>query len=65
WWEPQARPGDAEAIAAELLRAARWQGLEQVSVSGWGDATAAVHTALASTAPDTVRRHVHVREGVA
>jgi uncharacterized protein YcaQ len=65
WWEPQARPGDAEAIAAELLRAAQWQGLEQVSVSGWGDATAAVHTALASTAPDTVRRHVHVREGVA
>lgn len=65
WWEPQARPGDADAIATELLRAARWQGLDHVSVSGWGDATAAVHAALSADDTAAVRRHHHVREGVA
>ncbi len=64
WWEPQARPGDAEAIAAELALAATWQGLEHVSVSGWGDATAALHDALVagSASGPAVRRHVHARE---
>ena len=66
WWEPQARPGDAEPIAAELRLAATWQGLEHVSVSGWGDATTALHAALsavAGTGP-TVQRHVHAREAM-
>jgi len=62
WWEPQARPGDAEPIAEELALAASWQGLEHVSVSGWGDATGALHGALAAGAGSSVRRHVHTRE---
>lgn len=38
WWE-HGRPADAaERVAAELLTAARWQGLETISVSRWGDA---------------------------
>ncbi|MFT4258844.1 winged helix-turn-helix domain-containing protein [Microbacterium sp.] len=61
WWEPQARPSDdAERIAAELALAASWQGLEHVSVSGWGTAADDVHRAL-GTHP-SVRRHVHARE---
>ena len=64
WWEPQARPGDADAIAAELRLAATWQGLEHVSVSGWGDATTALHEALVAADPSSVRRHVHAREAV-
>ncbi|QYM65452.1 winged helix-turn-helix domain-containing protein [Microbacterium sp. Se5.02b] len=62
WWEPQARPGDAEAIASELALAAAWQGLEHVSVSGWGDATAALHAALTAHATTSVHRHLHARE---
>ncbi|WP_435743559.1 winged helix-turn-helix domain-containing protein [Microbacterium sp. PMB16] len=62
WWEPQARVEDAERIAAELALAATWQGLEHISVSGWGDATAAIHGALSTTAGSVVRRHVHTRE---
>ncbi|MGV2902750.1 winged helix-turn-helix domain-containing protein, partial [Microbacterium sp. AGC62] len=61
WWEPQAQPGDAEPVAAELALAAAWQGLERVSVSGWGDATAALHAALTG-AGGSVHRHVHARE---
>ena len=61
WWEPHARPEDAGAIAGELARAAAWQGLERVSVSGWGDASDAVASALHSHA-DGVERHVHPRE---
>lgn len=61
WWEPQAQPGDAEPVAAELALAAAWQGLEGVSVSGWGDATAALHAALTG-AGGSVHRHVHARE---
>jgi uncharacterized protein YcaQ len=39
WWEP-GRPADAAArVADELRAAARWQGLETISVSRWGDAT--------------------------
>lgn len=38
WWEP-GRPADAaERVADELRAAARWQGLESLSVSRWGDA---------------------------
>lgn len=66
WWEPQARQGDdAERIAAELALAARWQGLDHVSVSGWGTAADAVHAALDLMPDASVTRHVHVREGAA
>lgn len=61
WWEPQARPTDAEPLAAELVTAARWQGLERVSVSRWGDASEAVAAALGAAGGD-VQRHVHPRE---
>ena len=38
WWE-HGRPADAAArVADELRAAARWQGLESISVSRWGDA---------------------------
>ncbi|MFS0893158.1 winged helix-turn-helix domain-containing protein [Microbacterium sp. 179-I 3D3 NHS] len=62
WWEPQARPDDAEPIAAELALAASWQGLEHISVSGWGDATTAIHDSLRARADASVHRHTHVRE---
>ncbi|MFE1663904.1 winged helix-turn-helix domain-containing protein [Microbacterium sp. P02] len=40
WWE-RGRPTDAaERVAHELRVAARWQGLENIAVSRWGDATA-------------------------
>ncbi|MBS1907841.1 MAG: YcaQ family DNA glycosylase [Actinobacteria bacterium] len=57
WWEPQSRPAeDAEPIAAELRAAAAWQALEHVSVSGWGDASAAL-AAVLDAHPERVRRH--------
>jgi len=62
WWEPQARPEDAEPIARELALAASWQGLEHVSVSGWGDASDAVHRALVGLGGGSVLRHVHMSE---
>lgn len=63
WWEQHARPDvDAVRIAEELVRAALWQGLERVSVSGWGDATDAVAHALQGH-DGIVDRHVHPREG--
>lgn len=63
WWEPQARPEqDAARIAEELRLAATWQGLEHVSVSGWGDAADAVHLALLADPAASVRRHTHARE---
>ena len=62
WWEAHARPEtDSELIAEELVRAALWQGLERISVSGWGDAADALAHALHGF--DTaVGRHVHPRE---
>ncbi|WP_144785513.1 winged helix-turn-helix domain-containing protein [Microbacterium sp. BH-3-3-3] len=38
WWERGTAPDAAERVAAELLTAARWQGLDRVTVSRWGDA---------------------------
>lgn len=63
WWEPQARADDAERIAAELSLAASWQGLDELSVSGWGDAAHSIHDALRALPEVRVRRHVHAREG--
>nr|WP_240482482.1 crosslink repair DNA glycosylase YcaQ family protein [Microbacterium sediminis] len=60
WWEPGAPQDAAERIAAELRHAARWQGLERVSVSGWGDAAHDIAAAL----PDT-ERHDHPRAPLA
>lgn len=52
WWE-HGRPADAAArVADELRTAARWQGLETISVSNWGDAT----DHLADVLPEA-RRH--------
>ncbi|QEW03648.1 winged helix-turn-helix domain-containing protein [Microbacterium lushaniae] len=46
WWEP-GRPADAPERLAEVLEAAgRWQGLEEVSVSRWGDAVDDLAAAL-------------------
>ncbi len=65
WWEPRAHPdADAERIAEELTRAALWQGLERISVSGWGDAADALtHAFHGRETP--VERHVHPRERAA
>lgn len=52
WWE-HGRPTDAAArLADELRTAARWQGLDQISVSRWGDAV----DDLADVLPEA-RRH--------
>ena len=52
WWE-HGRPADAAArLAAELRTAAEWQGLEGISISRRGDATAD----LADVLPEA-RRH--------
>lgn len=64
WWEPAGRPTDTEQIAGELATAAAWQGLEQVSVSRWGDAADALAEALRVGTGD-VLRHVHPRESSA
>ena len=61
WWEPQATATDAEPIAQEIAGAALWQGLEQISVSGWGDAADAVHGALHGQGVVALR-HLHPRE---
>lgn len=46
WWEA-ARPADAaERVAGELALAAQWQGLENVSISRWGDAVDDLAAAL-------------------
>ncbi len=39
WWEHGRPPEAADRLAEELRHAARWQGLERISVSRWGDAT--------------------------
>ncbi|MDR2997705.1 MAG: winged helix DNA-binding domain-containing protein [Microbacterium sp.] len=61
WWEPQARASDAEQMAGELVRAASWQGLERISVSGWGDAAEPLAQALHGGVV-AVERHRHPRE---
>ncbi|KTS08583.1 winged helix-turn-helix domain-containing protein [Microbacterium testaceum] len=53
WWEHGAPPDAAERLAAELLTAARWQGLDRVTVSRWGDAADALAGALRA------ERHEH------
>ncbi|MFT4136301.1 winged helix-turn-helix domain-containing protein [Microbacterium sp.] len=56
WWEDgRPSPDTAERIAAELRLAARWQGLESISVGRWGDAADELAGALGA------RRHERVR----
>ncbi|MFK4761977.1 winged helix-turn-helix domain-containing protein [Microbacterium sp. ZW T5_45] len=65
WWEPSALPeDDSDAIAVELALAARWQGLESISVSGWGTAADRLHDALKGITDTPVARHVHLSEAV-
>lgn len=60
WWEEGPLHPDAPARVADVLRdAARWQGLEGISVASWGDATDAVAGALGAP------RHVAGSEAVA
>ncbi|MDQ1083735.1 uncharacterized protein YcaQ [Microbacterium proteolyticum] len=53
WWEPGAPPDASERTAEQLLMAARWQGLDRVTVARWGDAADAIAGALAA------ERHEH------
>ncbi|MCR2791493.1 winged helix DNA-binding domain-containing protein [Microbacterium sp. zg.Y625] len=46
WWEHGRPPHAADTLAAELRRAARWQGLEDISVGRWGDAADDLAAAL-------------------
>lgn len=50
WWEHESHVEHAEAIAAEVRRAAAWQGLENISVSRWGSATESLAGALTGSA---------------
>lgn len=58
WWENNHGAANAEGLARELERAAEWQGLESVSVSGWGTAAAD----LAHVWGSRTKRHEHDRE---
>ncbi|MGZ8804067.1 MAG: DNA glycosylase AlkZ-like family protein, partial [Microbacterium sp.] len=61
WWE-HGRPADAAArLADELRGAARWQGLESISVSRWGDAT----DDLSDVLPEARRHDAGAAEQVA
>ena len=46
WREPETTAGTAEALAAELRRAAQWQGLDDVVVEDRGDLAQALRTSL-------------------
>lgn len=60
WWERDA-PVDAAARIADALReAAEWQGLERISVSGWGDASHDIADVLPGA-----ERHDHPRAPLA
>lgn len=61
WWE-RGRPADAAPRLADQLRAAaRWQGLEAISVSGWGDATDDLADVLGEARRHEARRHEETR----
>jgi uncharacterized protein len=50
WWEHGAPPHAAEHLAEQITLAARWQRLENVSVSRWGDAVDDLAAALGGVA---------------
>lgn len=61
WWE-HGRPADAAArVADELRAAARWQSLDSISVSRWGDAV----DDLADVLPEAARHDAGTAEPVA
>jgi uncharacterized protein YcaQ len=61
WWE-HGRPADAaERVADELRAAARWQSLDSISVSRWGDAV----DDLAGALPEASRHETAPVEAVA
>lgn len=61
WWE-HGRPTDAAPrLADELRAAARWQGLDSISISRWGDAT----DDLADVLPEARRHEAGAAEPVA
>lgn len=61
WWE-HGRPADAAArVADELRTAARWQSLESISVSRWGDAV----DEIADLLPEASRHEAGAPEPVA
>ncbi|WP_345751008.1 winged helix-turn-helix domain-containing protein [Microbacterium rhizophilus] len=51
WWEEGVPAAVADRVATALREAAAWQGLERISLSTWGDATAD----LAFVMPDAAR----------
>lgn len=52
WWERE-RPADAAERAADVVvEAARWRGLERISVSRWGDATEELAAAIGAVRHD-------------
>lgn len=53
WWEREPAPSVVERVARELRQAATWQGLDRISVSGWGDAVDQVAAALPHAARHT------------
>lgn len=60
WWE-HGRPADAASrLADEVCAAARWQGLEAISVSRWGNAT----DDLADALPEARRHEARAAEPV-
>ncbi|HYI50478.1 MAG TPA: crosslink repair DNA glycosylase YcaQ family protein [Microbacterium sp.] len=61
WWE-HGRPSDAAPrLADELRAAARWRGLDSISISRWGDAT----DDLAEVLPEARRHDAGAAEPVA
>ncbi|WP_322411850.1 winged helix-turn-helix domain-containing protein [Microbacterium invictum] len=46
WWERATAPDTVERVAGQLRQAALWQGLEQISISHWGDAVDHLAAAL-------------------
>ncbi|TDN92404.1 crosslink repair DNA glycosylase YcaQ family protein [Microbacterium sp. BK668] len=61
WWEPGKGTDAAARLADELRLAARWQQLEAISFSHWGDAT----DDLARVMPEARRHHAGPGEPVA
>ena len=56
WWEPGKATDAAPRLADELRLAARWQQLDSLSISRWGDATDDLAAALPEADRHEVRR---------
>lgn len=60
WWEAGVPGAMADRVTVALREAAGWQGLERISISSWGDATAD----LAAAMPDAARHERTATEPV-